>query len=155
MRFIFKLLLGAFIFNVLFVALSPFFPIESALEETAKEANVTSTASEKSIGKLKNIGSTEMLKDMIINGAIVFISALVIAGIAGRLTNASFNGTILIGAAMFISFISMLWTASKSILVPLTQYDVVSDIYDLVIIITGIIIVISVIEMFVGQGETV
>lgn len=143
MRFIYKLLIGLLIFNSMLLLFAPFFPAPAT---TPSESAVNIT-SDSDFTSYQNIGSANMIGNMILTGGGVFAGAIVLGLLTRQLG-------LFIGAGSFIALISGLWVGASGVIVPILQMAnnwIILAMYSLINIIIGIIAVIAVVEMFTGQ----
>lgn len=143
MRFIYKLLIGLLIFNSMLLLFASFFPVET----TTLSESATNITSDSEFTSYEQIGSADMIGDMIITSGGVFFGALVLGFLTRQLG-------LFIGAGSFIALISGLWVGVAGVIVPILQIAdnwIILAMYSLITIIIGIVAVISVVEMFTGQ----
>ena len=137
MRFIYKLLLGLILFNAMILIFASYFP---SSPYTGKNITTDPTYS-----SFRNIGSTEMIKDMIITSGGIFAVMIAI----GVLTQ---NRVIWVGAGSLVALIAGLWRGMSGTLMPMvSQNSIVNQFYNILIISIGILAVISIIEILTGQ----
>ena len=143
MRFIYKLLIGLLIFNSMLLLFAPFFPVGT----TTLSESATNITSDSEFTSYQNIGSANMIGNMIITGGGVFAGAIVLGLLTQQLG-------LFIGAGSFIALIAALWRGASGVIVPILQIAnnwIVMAMYSLITIIIGIVAVIAVVEMFTAQ----
>ena len=148
MRFVLKILIGFILFNGMLLFFAPFFPAPSTtLSEGA--VNVTSDSD---YTTYSDIGSQKSIATIILNtiaiGGGVFAGVIVLAVLTRQYA-------LFIGIGAFIALISGLWGASSVMMPILLVADnwIILAMYDLLIIIIGILAAIYIIGLFTGQQE--
>lgn len=141
MRFIFKVLLGFILFNAMLVLFSGIF------NQTNMGTDVSTIYD--SYGNI-NQGT---IVSMIATGGSIF-GAIVVGGIAASLFINNFPTGLFIGAGALISLFFGLWAGLTNPLSSLaSEYTYVDQIYNIFIIVFGIIVALSIIEIFTGRGD--
>ena len=141
MRFIYKVLIGLVIFNGMVLALTSFFPYTLEAEHATD------------IVQDSNLDGYESLSPAIFSsiwgqaGAValgIFVGSLAIAIISQQYA-------LFIGIGAFISFITMIWSLTSSIVLKMGNYPIVNSILTIILICIGIISVLSIVEMLNAQ----
>ena len=145
MRFIYTILLGMIIFNGVLIGFSSFFPTTTS--SSIDSVNVTDS-SISGYGDIQDISSslTSILSQAFTIGGIIFAAAAITSFIT--------HNNIYLGIGAFIAVIVAIYgTFAKPIHTILNTYSPTVGIYlfDLFMIIFGIIILLSVVEMLSGQ----
>jgi len=152
MRFIYTLLLGLIIFQAMIIIVSPFFP------STTYESQTTNISELEKYGNLSS--SEEFLEDTFRfsltdpsqsgqafgTAAAIFLVSLS-AGVLSR------NLPIFLGIGGLVSLLTGLWRLTSSFLFSITNYPYVRELFTLITIATGIVLVITIIETLTGQGR--
>lgn len=143
MRIIYKILLGMLIFNGLYLALAPAFDT-ATLDANDPESMTDAT-------KYKNVGGIN-LADMLITGIGVFTGAIVIGALSRGSVSISL-GTI-IGTSTIVSIIAGLWRGTSGVFQPMLAMggSIASDFYTIFLIVLGILVALTISEMFSGQS---
>ena len=149
MRFIFKLALGMIIFNAMLIMLGQYFPAHgtiSAIDPTV-EGNTTKY---KAVQKLD-------VASMVVDFASIFGTTLGTVTLIGILAKWLAGYTIpigpFIGASIVISLFMSLWSGFTSPLVGISTDMGLLNWYNLFMILFGIILLMSVAEIFTGKGD--
>ena len=143
MRIIYKLLIGMLIFNGVYLALSPVF---NTAEFTADDpSGIENVERYKSMGGL-DIGT------MLVTGVGTFIGAIVIGAFSFGSVSISL-GTI-IATSTIVGLLAGLWRGASGIFEPMLAMggNTASDFYTIFVIVLGIIITLTIAEMFGGQS---
>lgn len=155
MRIIYKVMLGMLIFNVLFLAFSSFFPVGD--HEDFKPNDGSNLKDTYSAGEIDIIG-------ILITGIGTFSLSMIGVGLIDRFTGASIS--ISLGSMICISVISSMfstiWFSVSGIISPILRmgdmtidgvtYTIGSTFYTLFTIILGIVLALTLAEMFGGQS---
>ena len=143
MRIIYKILIGMLIFNGVYLALAPAF-------DTA-EFSAVDPESMDDAEQYKNIGGID-LGSMLITGVGVFTVAIFI-GVVSRGGVSISLGTI-IGASTIVSIIAGLWRGMSGVFEPMLALggSIASSFYTLFIIVFGVLVALTIAEMFGGQS---
>ena len=144
MRFIFKLALGMIIFNAMLIMLGSYFPTHS----TYSTKDVTSDATVSTWGNLDE----GTITGFIISGAEIFI-AIILAGGILKLAGFTLPIGMFIGAGIVITLFLTLWLGYTSPIVGISKDMGIYNWYNLFMILFGIIIMMSVAEIFTGKGD--
>ena len=143
MRIIYKILIGMLIFNGVYLALAPAF-------DTATFSAVDPEGMDYATD-YKNIGGIN-IADMLITGVGVFTGAIVVGALSRGSVSISL-GTI-IGTSTIVSIIAGLWRGMSGVFEPMLAMggSIASDFYTIFIIVLGILVALTISEMFSGQS---
>jgi len=143
MRIIYKLLIGMLLFNGVYLALSPVF--NTADLSAVDPSDIDNVDQYKGMGGL-DIGT------MLVTGVGTFVGAIVIGAISFGSVSISL-GTI-IAASTIVGVLAGLWRGASGIFEPMLAMggSTVSDFYTIFVIVFGIIITLTIAEMFGGQS---
>ena len=145
MRFIYTLLLGLIIFQAMIIIVSPFFPSTTYESQTANMSELE---------EYGDLSSSKFLEVMFQEGVgQAFETAGAVFGIAligGILTR---NLPLFLGIGGLVSLLTGLWRLTSSFLFSITNYPYVRELFTLITIATGIVLVITIIETLTGQGR--
>lgn len=143
MRIIYKILIGMLIFNGVYLALAPAF--DTATFSADNPESMTDAT------KYKNVGGIN-LADMLITGIGVFTGAIVIGALSRGSVSISL-GTI-IGTSTIVSIIAGLWRGMSGVFQPMLTMggSIASDFYTIFLIVLGILVALTISEMFSGQS---
>lgn len=146
MRFIYTILLGLIIFQAMIIIVSPFFPSTTYESQTA---NITSELEE-----YGNISSSSFLERMFQKeGGQAFGTAGAIFGASLVIGIFTRNLPLFLGIGGLVSLLTGLWRLTSSFLFSITNYPYVKELFTLITIATGIVLVITIIETLTGQGR--
>ena len=143
MRIIYKILIGMLIFNGVYIALSPAF--NTATFSADDPASIDDAT------RYKNMGGID-IGTMLITGVGTFIGAIVIGAISFGSVSISL-GTI-IAASTIVGVIAGLWRGASGVFEPMLAMggSIASDFYTIFVIVLGIIMTLTIAEMFSGQS---
>ena len=150
MRFIFKLALGMIIFNAMLIMLGQYFP--DANDITTKNPMTDDPNVDKEVGEYKSLNKGT-ITNWIIDFAGIFGGTVLIGALASKLAGFTISINQFIGASLIISIFFSLWNGFTSPLVGISESMGLTTWYDLFLILFGIIVILSVAEIFTGKGD--
>ena len=148
MRIIYKILLGMLVFNLLYLSFADFFPTGEADIFTAGDTN-------EDIDEYKNIND-RIIFNMLLAGATTFIGSL--AALLALSWVSRGGVSLSVGSVITITtvatIISTIWSGFSSIFQPMLAIggSIASDFYTIFVIVLGVIIALTLAEMFSGQS---
>ena len=160
MRFIYKILLGMFIFNAMLLFLAGFFTVQDvepivssgAVNVTSEYSGWTPSGASGFLSILfSDANSGGVLGGIGIEG--LFAAILGIVGLGLLLVTKNY---ILAGACFFSAFVVLVFNATKNVVFNISAFSnswVIEGMYGLVTICIGILAVYTIIDMFTGQQE--
>ena len=154
MRIIYKLLLGMLIFNVLFVSFTPFFPIGDT-----DEFSTGDITNPEGVAKYKNLDDG-VLFTMLLTGIGTFFGAIGLIALGSFITGGSISLSLgsVIAVSTIASIISTIWSGFSTIFQPILTmgdtpgYNILGTFYTLFTIIFGVLVALTLAEMFGGQS---
>lgn len=143
MRIIYKILIGMLIFNGVYLALAPAFDTATFSADDPEDMDYAT--------KYKNVGGIN-LADMLITGIGVFTGAIIVGALSRGSVSMSL-GTI-IGTSTIVSIIAGLWRGMSGVFEPMLAMggNIASDFYTIFLIVLGILVALTISEMFSGQS---
>jgi len=139
LRFVYIVLLGMIIFNGVLISFAQFFPDQTiGLNESATDVD-------NEYAKYKGIDSIDQIVyDLIMDGFIF--------GIVGAITAILTRNPVFIGVGLFVGIFVSLWgNISQPIVSALSYSDIGGEIYQIFLLVFGIVILLSAVEIFSGQ----
>lgn len=153
MRIIYKILLGMFIFNILYLSFTPYFPTGDV--EDVKAGDMTGDISD--YGVIDSVISWGTISTAI--GT--FVGSVALLSVTGWLSGGSISlsAGVIIGISVITSIISTIWYSFSTIFSDILKvgdqygnFTIASTFYTLFSIVFGIIIALTIAEMFSGQS---
>lgn len=146
MRFIFQLLLGMIIFNAMLIIFSPYFGNSSYMTGVDITGSSTYTS-------YADINPLSMLSSFFVT----FLASFFITLLAARfLTSGNLPISQLLGASLVVSVFIGLW---GGLLSPfgnfVSNHSSLAAFYTLFTIVLGIVVMISIVEIFTGKGDEI
>jgi hypothetical protein len=154
MRFIFQILLFMIFFNAMLIILAPYFPTQRA-GSTFNPVNYTEEIeSETELGHNLSKYQSLNIESMLISFISVFLGTLLITIFIGYISGGTLPLGQLIGASLVISIFVGLWNGLTSPLVGIAaSYPSIAPFYTIFTIALGIVLMISIVEIFTGKGD--
>lgn len=143
MRFIFQLLLGMILFNAMLMVFSPYFPSHTIVSgvDVVNQSNIIA---------YQNYDVRPILE----NFFGVFIGTFFVSIFIGYVSGGTLPLGQLLGASLVISVFVGLWNGLTSPLVGIaSSFPSVAPFYTIFTIVLGIVVMISVVEIFTGKGD--
>jgi len=153
MRFIFQLLIGMVFFNAMLIALAPFFPTQEG-GSTYSPIDWSGVDPSSKLGE--NISSFQSLDIMgwLSQHLTIFVTTFFLAVFVGVITGGSVPIGQLLGASLVISLFITLWAGLTTPLVGIAgSYPTIMSFYNIFSIVLGVVVMISVVEIFTGKGD--
>jgi len=153
MRFIFQLLIGMVFFNAMLIALAPFFPTQEG-GRTYSPIDWSGVDPSSKLGE--NISSFQSLDIMgwLSQHLTIFVTTFFLAVFVGVITGGSVPIGQLLGASLVISLFITLWAGLTTPLVGIAgSYPTIMSFYNIFSIVLGVVVMISVVEIFTGKGD--
>lgn len=139
MRFLYKILLGVILFNACLILFAPIFPLSI---EGDKAVDVTE--------ELEGYGEFSNPADLF--GIVDIGAGLTVFGVAIIIGYVTKNLPMFIGIGAFMSIFTSLWLVAGDVMVEITRYDYVGELFTIVTLCLGIIAVITMGEILTGGG---
>jgi len=157
MKFIYTLIIGLVLFNGFLLAFSGFFPQDPAFGSKGKSrgniANVTENETLSGYGTKGLIDLEDVGVDLLLAGATT-MTLVIVAAIAGTLLGGGSNFPLWVGIGVVVGIISNLWFITAGVLTPLLNYPVVSEIYTIITIVIGILVVLGLVDMTTQRSDS-
>lgn len=142
MRFIFQLLLGMIFFNAMLIMFSSFFPVHSV-----SGVDVVNSSSFSDYQRLN-------IQSVLTGFFSTFVASFFISIFIGYVSGGTLPLAQLLGASLVISVFVGLWNGLSSPLVGIANsYPAIMSFYSIFTIALGVVVMISVIEIFTGKGD--
>lgn len=143
MRIIYKILIGMLIFNGVYLALAPAF--DTAVYTAADPSGIDD------VDIYKNVGGLD-LGTMLITGVGVFLGGIALGSLSRGSVSISL-GTI-IATSTIVGVIGGIWRGASDVFQPMLSSGgaITSSFYTLFVIVLGVIITLTIAEMFGGQS---
>ena len=151
MRFIFQLLIGMIFFNMMLFAFSPYFPTQ---KKGPTYSAVNATGSDTFID-YQNLDVQKILIGFLANSTMLAVGGAFIFGlIVLKLLLGNIPTLQIIGGAFIISLFVGLYNGLSSPFVSIVkEYPVLDQFYAIFSIALGMVVTISIIEIFTGKGD--
>lgn len=141
MRFIYKILIGLIIFNGVLILFAGFFPDAT---ESGYATNVTDEDAISGYGNINQGLFGSMWTTAVGVGGAIFLASIVLSILTHQYA-------LFMSVGGFIAILSALWSITSGIITKITDYQIVSGLVTIIIIVIGIIAVLSVVEMLNAQ----
>ena len=152
MRFIFQLLLGMIIFNGMLIAFTPYFKTQQA-GSTYSPINISDTGTPlgQNLSKYQSLN----IEGLLFSFFGYFIASFFITLFVARLVSGGNLPTAqLLGACLVVTIFTSLWgTLSTPLLGIAGSFPSIAPFYTIFTIILGVVVTISVVEIFTGKGS--
>ena len=151
MRFIFQILLFMIFFNAMLIVLAPYFPTQTG-GSTFNPVNTSDTTTPE--GQRFSRYQSLNIQDILFDFFRAFVISLFISIFVGYISGGTLPLGQLLGASLVISVFVGLWNGLTSPLVGIAaDYPSIAPFYTLFTIALGVVIMISVVEIFTGKGD--
>lgn len=146
MRFIFQLLIGMILFNAMLIVFAPYFPTQAS----GSTYNPVDVDSSSNFDLYRNLNITSLLTTFFT----AFVGTFFISILVGFVSGGTLPLAQLLGASLVISIFVGLWSGLSSPLVGIaSEYPSIAPFYTIFTIVLGVVVMISVVEIFTGKGD--
>jgi len=154
MRIIYKILLGMLIFNVIYISFTPFFPTGEVDDFTTGDTTESGVADYAKVDTVFSWGTISTAIGTFVGSAALLTATGILSG-----GSISLSAGVIIGISIITSIISAIWHSFSTVFFGMLNmadqygdFTIAGTFYTLFTIILGIIIALTIAELFSGQS---